>query len=308
VAGISLRSATGTVEIHNNMIVLGSGQTTNTSFIGIWSNNGVTANTNTINVNYNSVMIEGSASSGALPSFALMRSQYISATANVQPMTVKNNILQNTRTGGTGQHFAICNAYNGTVSATGWPANASDNNVLNADLNTIGYWGSALNFANWKIASLCENASGTAVPIVFTNPLIADLHINMGVTQTFIESSGTAISGLTTDFDAQTRPEPTAVNGGGTASDIGADEFDGEPLVANILVTAFIEGYTSGGVMASVLLNSGIMGATSTQCDTVTIQLRNSTMPYGIAQTYKGVIGTNGQLQCSFSLSAIGDM
>jgi hypothetical protein len=307
VAGISLRTATGTVDIHNNMIALGAGQTTNTSFIGIWSNNGAAGNTNTINVYYNTVIIEGSAASGALPSFAVMRSQYISATANLQPMSIKNNIFQNTRTGGTGQHFAICNAYNATVSATGWPANASNHNVLNADMNTIGYWGSALTFANWKVSSASDIASATMVPLTFTSTSVADLHINLGLTSTFIESSGMPIAGLTTDFDAQSRPGPTSINGGGTAPDIGADEFDGVPLLTILNVTAFIEGYMTGTTMKPVLMNSGVAGATTLQCDTLTVQLRNMTSPFAVAHSYKGVVGTNGQLACSFPISVIGN-
>ncbi len=34
--------------------------------------------------------------------------------------------------------------------------------------------------------------------------------------------------------------------------------------------------------------------------------MRNSTFPYAVAHTFKGVIGVNGQLQCYFPTSAMG--
>lgn len=103
VAGILVRSGNNVVTLANNMISLGSSQATNTSFIGIWSNNGSTPNPVT-NVYYNSVNIEGTAAAGALPSFAYLRAIYVSATAITVNVDVKNNIFQNNRSGGTGQH------------------------------------------------------------------------------------------------------------------------------------------------------------------------------------------------------------
>ncbi|MBK8081172.1 MAG: hypothetical protein IPK25_13365 [Saprospiraceae bacterium] len=71
-----------------------------------------------------------------------------------------------------------------------------------------------------------------------------------------------------------------------TAPDMGADEFS--PITLNL--TAFIEGYYTGGTppMRNVLEQSGVIGATSTQCDTITVQLRNSTFPYAVAASFTG--------------------
>jgi len=75
-----------------------------------------------------------------------------------------------------------------------------------------------------------DNASfGATTAAPFTSA--TDLHLNTGVVSTPLESAGASV-GLTTDFDGQTRPGPTgSVNGGATAPDLGADEFDGKPLV-----------------------------------------------------------------------------
>ena len=98
---------------------------------------------------------------------------------------------------------------------------------------TVGIWGLATDetFANWKSASGGDGASLSGVSVVFVDAPNGDLHVNFGVTPTALESGGVVIPGLTIDYDMQTRPGPAgSVNGGATAPDIGADEFDGVPL------------------------------------------------------------------------------
>lgn len=89
-----------------------------------------------------------------------------------------------------------------------------------------------------------------------------------------------------------------------TTGDVDFTGFTGRALFN---LTAYIQGYMNGGSMRPVLLNSGVPGATSSQCDTITIQLRNATAPYAVAHSYKGVIGINGQIECVFPASAIGN-
>ncbi|MBK8564621.1 MAG: hypothetical protein IPN76_15130 [Saprospiraceae bacterium] len=84
---------------------------------------------------------------------------------------------------------------------------------------------------------------------------------------------------------------------------MGADEFS--PITLDL--TVFIEGYYIGGsTMNSVLLNSGVAGATALQCDTITVQLRNSVFPHGLEASFKGVLGTDGTLSCKFPSDKIG--
>ncbi|MBN8682365.1 MAG: hypothetical protein J0L99_06920, partial [Chitinophagales bacterium] len=225
VVGIGVRSGNSVTTIANNMISLGEGQTTNTSFIGIWNNNGSTPNPTSTNVYHNSVTIGGTAASGALPSFGYLRAQYISATANTVTVDVKNNILQNSRSGGTGQHFAISNNFNATtLSATGW---ASNFNVLNsADPNTIGHWTSAQTFAGWQAASAGDGSSISGTPVNFVNTATADLHV-VFPPASVVESSGTPIASVTVDYDGQARASLSPV-------DIGADagNFTNAPSIA----------------------------------------------------------------------------
>lgn len=82
------------------------------------------------------------------------------------------------------------------------------------------------------------------------------------------------------------------------------------PLPSACTVTlnmnVFIQGYYLGaGQMNSVLLNSSVSGATITQCDTVEVSLMNSTYPYAIATTIKGILKTDGTISLVFPASGI---
>ena len=225
-SGIMIRSATGTIAIFNNMISLGAGQNTNTSFVGIMCNNGSSPNPTAQLVYFNSISISGTVSSGAQPSFGIARTDY-STTAKTLPVSIRNNLIVNTRNGGTGVHCAICNNYGATASATGWESNY---NLLNATSATVGYWSTAVNLSAWKSAAASDANSPSGITVNFVNLSAGDLHLNMGMTPTGIESGGTTIPGYTADIDSDVRPGPTgSINGGGVAPDLGADEFDGMP-------------------------------------------------------------------------------
>jgi hypothetical protein len=198
----------------NNMISLGNGQSTNTAFIGIWAQYG-SSSTTTLKTYYNTINIEGSAT-GAQPSFGLYRGDFSTTAVTVLVMDVKNNIFTNSRTGGTGKHYAIANNYGVTTSsATGWGANASNYNLLNGGINgTVGYWSGDRDFAAWKTASAGDGNSFSGVAVTYVNSA-SDLHLNMGAAPTVIESGGTPVS-VTDDFDGTTR--------NANFPDLGADE------------------------------------------------------------------------------------
>jgi len=228
-AGILVRSATTSDTVANNMITLGAGQTTNTSFIGIMCQHSSTPDPANF-IYYNTVSISGTVTSGAQPSMGFYRGDF-STTARTQTTVVKNNVFDNARTGGTGKHYAIANNYGATTSATGWTAGNSDNNVLNsASSSTVGYWTTDQSFAGWKSVSSCDFSSVTAIAITYTNTATGNLRFNMGVTPTQLESGGIVLTGITTDIDGFARPKPAPVNGGGTFPDFGASESDMVPL------------------------------------------------------------------------------
>jgi hypothetical protein len=76
---------------------------------------------------------------------------------------------------------------------------------------------------------------------------------------------------------------------------------------ATLNLTSYIEGYMDGANMRPVLQNSGVTGATSMQCDTFYVELRNSTTPYAVAFDTFAVVGTNGQGTFTFPGAAVGN-
>ena len=226
-AGMYLTS-TGTWTISNNMIRIVNGGLTN----GMQCAGIIESATGTRNYYYNTVYVGGSQASGSLNSVAFQRGS--SAT-----MTIKNNIfdMQRTNTGAaTGKFYAIANT-NGTP-ATGWPANVSDYNVLNSsNTATVGVWGvpgaGDKDFAGWKSSSSGDNSSVSGISVPYFDLANNDLHMTVSATATPVESGGVVISGVTDDIDAAAvrtgYPLGSQVNGGGTAPDIGCDEFDGAP-------------------------------------------------------------------------------
>ena len=104
--GIEVQASSTFLQVHNNMVSLGNAQTTNTEFIGLWNNFATTA---TIRSWFNSVHIEGAAAAGALPSYGFLRGDNTAASAITSPVDIKDSIFDNTRTGGTGKHYAIGN-------------------------------------------------------------------------------------------------------------------------------------------------------------------------------------------------------
>lgn len=228
-SGIVVYSGTDSVTVSNNMVSLGNGQNTNTAFIGIQCVNSTTPDPLS-RIYYNTVHIEGTVLTGAQPSFGIARVDF-SIVARTAPVDIKNNIVNNTRSGGTGGHFAIGNNYGlTTASSIGWGSNASNYNLLNANAATVGVWGGTtrLSFTNWKSSSAGDGNSMSAKPVSFANTVTGNLRLNFGTTPTSIESAGIPIVGITNDFDNDTRPGPAgAVNGASFAPDLGADEFDG---------------------------------------------------------------------------------
>ena len=196
--------------IVNNMIALGSGQTTNTVFTGIWhsANNAYSAR-----IYNNSVTIEGIASSGAQPSFCYHRGDFSASFVNPS-VDVKNNIFTNKRTGG-GKHFAIANSYGSlSSSTTGW---ASDYNVLNGGAAaTTGYWSGDQNFTDWKISSGSgDNNSLSGVTIIYADSS-QNLHLT-NIADTVVDGKGTPLATVLVDYDLDPRHA--------TTPDMGADEF-----------------------------------------------------------------------------------
>jgi Secretion system C-terminal sorting domain len=249
-AGIVVASGNNITAINNNMVSLGNGQSTNTSFIGIWCQNASAAIPTVVNIYHNNVQIEGAVTTGAIASFAFIRGRYSGLGANAVTVDVKNNIFQNVRAGGTGQHFAISNGFGEiTVSTIGWPANAADYNALNANAATIGHWTTAHSFAGWRTASVSDANSIAGFPAAYVNSAAGDLHL-VAVSACSFDGAGVPV-GITTDFDNQPRNT--------NHPDIGADEVDA-PFVANSAIAGTI---AAGAVVNEATSKENITGTTN---------------------------------------------
>lgn len=199
--------------ITNNQISLGNGQNTNTQFIGIWTN--TSNNGFVMNALNNSIIVSGNVASGNQNSYAYLRGNNTVTEQNTF-INLRNNILANTRTGGTGNHFALANQAPTPSSATWVPASSQYNLLITANANTVGQWGlNSQSYADWITSSSSDiwsyymPSSGLNPANLFTNIATG----NLGIQTANVESwyvfgkgiAGTAVNNLATDFNGTAR-------------------------------------------------------------------------------------------------------
>ncbi|MFY7884389.1 MAG: hypothetical protein ACOVOV_06035, partial [Dolichospermum sp.] len=228
-------TASSNLTIANNIVygVNGSNWSSfgNSSSIGIAI--GIIGNTSTlttttggVNLYLNSVSMTGSMGSGSTT--AITAALYVGSGASA--LDIRNNIFSNTQvaTSATQKNYSIYSAAANTAYTT---INYNDyyvSNSFNAASAIPGFIGSDRTDLAGIQSGFGQNANSLTIDPQFTGA--TDLHINAGLTPTGLESGGVAIGGISVDYDGHIRPGPAgSVNGGGTAPDIGADEFDGVP-------------------------------------------------------------------------------
>jgi hypothetical protein len=71
-------------------------------------------------------------------------------------------------------------------------------------------------------------------------------------------------------------------------------------------IKLFIEGnYVGGNLMNAVLLNQGVAGATASECDTITVELRLPNSPSTVVKTKKVVLQTDGTAFVNFGTTGL---
>jgi len=217
VNGIQIAGGNINNTIVNNQITIGTGQTTNTQFNGIMiftSNSGIT-----MNVFNNSVLVEGTTSTGNQNSYAFVRGAN-SGLELVTWLNLRNNVFANRRTGGTGSHYAIANQ-TGSPTNNFWNSSSSSHNLfITANSGTLGQWGFSNNtIAQWRINATSDELSyaiqsGLAagqlnLDNLFTNPSIGNLAIQTLNTEAWYVFgkglAGSAVNNLNTDFASGVR-------------------------------------------------------------------------------------------------------
>lgn len=218
-----IRIVSGTTTYSNNIVSLG-GNAPNIIY-GIYET-GDAGNNN--NLYFNSIYISGTPTTGSANSYGIL-----SATAN-NSRNFRNNIIYNARSnnGATGQHFALY------MSATGGILTCDYNDYyISGTGGILGYYGS--NKTSLPIVT-SQDANSFAIDPVFTSPgSSAATDYKIG-----IDLIGVSGTGITTDYDSNTRNNPTmgawerVINKwkGGTSTDYNtASNWTGNalPLLAN---------------------------------------------------------------------------
>lgn len=205
----------GVSNIYNNMISIVNGANTNDPIIaGVVCKN---ASTKTNTIYYNTIRVAGTGSAGT-------NTNCLSRETAESTMLIKNNILVNERSGGTGKHYAIYN-YSGS---TGWSASASNYNVLYSTTSgTTGYWSGDQSFAGFQSAS-AGDANSKNVDVNFSDESNGDMHI-AGASIGNANLNGVLLASITEDYDEQVRPSTTGI------PYIGADEVTSNPLPITLL-------------------------------------------------------------------------
>lgn len=266
-AGITVASATsGTTLIANNFIHgVGANGTGGDFGAGIFLGGGVGSTTR---VYFNSVSMTGSFTGGNYPNYGL-------AIGGVDPLVdVRDNVLYNTQSNGTGVSFAI-----GTASAAFTNLTSDSNDLFvtaGGGLFKVGKTGSLAQgsgtehtlLGDWQVAT-GKDVSSLAVDPLFVSP--TDLHLQVGSP---VLNAGVALAAVTVDFDGEPRP--------GTGPDIGADEVVQADLAITKndgVATVLPGGSTTYTIVASNLGNSNANGAVV--ADTFPVELSCSTTCVG---------------------------
>jgi trimeric autotransporter adhesin len=173
-------------------------------------------------------------------------------------LTLANNIVEVDLTSnlGTLQYGVILPVTGGTFTLAA--ASGTNNYYVNTGNAAMRFGGQGLaaftsitTLSAWQTAYSFESASDNVQPIFISS---TDLHLNTGsfANLTF-ENTGTVISGVTTDYDCDTRSV--------TTPDVGADEFT-TTVTANDAAVTSVAGPSpscpgAGNVISVTILNNG---------------------------------------------------
>lgn len=242
----------------------------------------------TVNCYYNTVNIATSSSG------ALFGSSAISASTS-PTLTLINNIFNNqSSTSGAGLAVAYRRS-NSTLTTYG--ASSDKNDFAASTIYTDGTTPQVTLSAFKTLVGPTRDAASINVLPAYTSAACGNvdfLKVNTAIASQ-LESGGINVSGLTDDFENTIRQGnpgyPSQVNGGGSAPDIGADEFDGIPAVvcSGTPVSSVIN-----AVLSSVCSGSGTTLSLSTIYTDlgITYQWKSSTSMGGPYLTTLGTSAT----------------
>jgi len=234
--GILLTSLQNSIEVSNNQITLGNGQTNNVQYNGIWQNfAGYDANY------YNNTVVITGTATGSIPTYAFHRGSNTTSESTSGVRAI-NNAFINARGGASAKSYAIANEVLGAVSGSGW-LTVNYNLLASATASTVGLWGNTdRNISDWISSTTADrNSWSELTSIVNPSTLFVDVaNGNLNVATTTPISwylNGKGIAGaeagsLNTDFAGNTRGTNL-----GFGIDIGSHEFATTTLPPALTVT-----------------------------------------------------------------------
>ena len=301
--GINIVSGT-TVTLSNNIIggitAPASGNVAAPAVTGIY----ITTAT-AVNVYYNTIYLTGSSTGTNFGTAAIY--------ANTTPtLTLANNIfVNNTTPSGTGKAAVYQRS---STTLTTYSNSSNNNNFYASNAAAVIYYDGTTSYASfpaYKTAMATrDQASFTENPTFVSSTTGSDptyLHINITV-GTQLESGGTPITGISDDFDGDTR--------NATTPDVGADEFAGKPAAVVAVTSVSINPtgsqctptartvtatVTSGATaITSVVLNYSLNGGTAIP---VTMTLVSGSASTGTS-TWTGGIPASSNSVVTWSVTA----
>lgn len=190
-------TAASVTNVVNNFVSLPLDNGTKTGYTGILITG---SSEHTSNIYYNTVYLAGThtgGTAGSVVSAGIQRTQ----TGTTSTFNMKNNIVINKRTGGSGLHTSF------------YVASANMVGTMNVDYNVYYGIDSVTPHAGWNgvLYNSVTDYRAAAAPneqsTIFKEPLftsVTDLHLT-GASVGDVELAGTPIAGITTDIDGQPR-------------------------------------------------------------------------------------------------------
>lgn len=220
--GVYVGVNAGTTNITNNMIynIKGDGDVFSTStnsltFIPIGI--AVDANSGTLNVDFNSVYMQGATLTAAFTG----QSAAFATRSGLTGINLRNNALRNSMTTvgapvAGNKTYAVAQITPGAATTTFGTINNNDYFVNGVNPN-VGYTASLDRgtLAAWQAATAQDTASLSVDPLFISN---TDLHLQTLPVLSPLVAAGATLAGVTVDYDLDTRPATGN-------PDIGADEL-----------------------------------------------------------------------------------
>ncbi len=223
-------------------------------------------------------------------------------------------VLNSPTVGTNVTNASICLGQSTTITGTGastysWQPgalNGTSINVSPASTTTYTVTGTAANGCTKTATRTITVNTPSVTATVITNPNICignSAIIQAGGAVNYVwQPGGSTNTSITVSPIVTTTYTVTGTNASGCTATATATITVSPICNSTLNIKLYIEGYYLGaGLMTPALQNQGVAGATPTLTDTITVELRNSTPPYAVANSIKTLLNTNGTATCLFS-------